>query len=189
MDITNSWIQDYQILGLTIVFVNWITGYSFDQGCEEGIACSSGKYCGDTFECTGCTFQECLHKATERNPFAFAYRGTNARYCRFCNSDDYQNIRDYADWGIYKDYSTEYVGRWIRISDNGTIACSRNSYAKLSCLWPDGSTQLYTAKNGTIEWDQDKRIKGYSDGTDRIQWNIGHITMETWEKSGRISYW
>ena len=73
-------------------------GYSFDQGCNMGIGCSSGKYCGDTSECVECGFEQCLQKASDGNFLAFAYRDTS---CRLCDPSDYAQITDSSDWGIY----------------------------------------------------------------------------------------
>ena len=90
-----------ECLDLSPKFFNWISEYSYDQGCVEGQTCSTGKYCGNDDDFRGLTFAECGQKAEISNSFAFAYRSTGAKYCRLCDVAEYGNIRDYSDWGVY----------------------------------------------------------------------------------------
>ena len=78
-----------------------------------------------------------------------------------------------------EDSSRTYGGIWIRPSEDDTVVCDRISSAILRCIRPnENDSQFYTLIDGTIEWDEDRSVKGIYNGPNEINWNNGN----TWKK-------
>ena len=73
-----------------------------------------------------------------------------------------------------------YGGIWIRPSEHDTVVCDRISSTILRCIKPNenGNEDGYALINETVEWDEDRSIKGIYDGSNEIKWNNGN----TWKK-------
>ena len=108
--------------------------YLFFGGCEKGTSCLEGLICGRNEDkaCGSCSFDECRNHAIAQNSYAFSYRGTSDRWCRFCNKKAFEN-RIYKtdinglnpdDWGIYVQPT---LSKYIRIVYNIKVI-------KLNCI-------------------------------------------------------
>ena len=85
-------------------YLYFAENYIFSSGCENGNACSNGRYCGEYPEdelCSSCSFEECSQLAWDNSVFAFSYRGTSTRFCRKCNEAQYVSQSANKDWGVY----------------------------------------------------------------------------------------
>jgi len=76
-------------------------GWQFKEGCDN-TACSSGRYCAHTTQCSGCTLEECQAQGEAAGAEYLSYRSTDTRWCRLCTKDQVRAGLTYKDWGIYK---------------------------------------------------------------------------------------